>query len=105
MDGKTVAGKDSLYSSASIDADTRQLIIKVINTSATAQAVELNLQGKVKPQKTYNLVTLSSTEKFAYNTLDAPDKISPKQRSGNISSGKIAVGLAPLSVNVFKVSY
>ncbi|GAB3904443.1 alpha-L-arabinofuranosidase C-terminal domain-containing protein [Mucilaginibacter boryungensis] len=104
MNGNIIAGKDSLYSSASIDADMHQLIIKIVNTSAKAQAVEFDLQGKVKPKKTYSLVTLSSADKFTYNTLDAPTKISPVQRSGNIASGKILSNLEPMSVNVFRVS-
>jgi alpha-L-arabinofuranosidase len=103
MDGGVVAGKDSLYASASVDATTHELIIKVVNTSASAQPVELDLQGKAKPQKTYSVTTLSSTEKLAYNTLNDPLKISPKQSSGSVASGKIIIGLAPMSVNVFRV--
>jgi alpha-N-arabinofuranosidase len=105
MNGEVVAGKDSLYSSASMDAVTHELIIKVVNTSVTAQPVELDLQGKGKRQKTYSVTTLSSTEKMAYNTLDNPLKIAPKQSTGILASGKIVSSLAPLSVNVFRVKY
>ncbi|MES2277714.1 MAG: alpha-L-arabinofuranosidase C-terminal domain-containing protein [Bacteroidota bacterium] len=105
MNGAVVAGKDSIYSSASTDAATHQLIIKVVNTSATAQPVEINLQGKAKPQKTYNLTVLSSTEKYAYNTLAEPTNVAPKQGGGGIAGGKITTSLAPMSVNVFRVGY
>ena len=105
MNGDIVAGKDSLYASASVDADTHQLIIKAVNTANRAQTVEFDLRGKSRPKQAYSLVSLSSADKFAYNTLDIPDKISPKQSSGNITSGKITTNLAPMSVNVFRVMF
>jgi len=104
MNGEIIAGKDSLYSSAAQDAVTHELIIKVVNTSSSAQAVELDVQGKAKPQKTFSQTTLSSTEKYAYNTLDEPQKIYPKQSTGNVTANKIAVNLAPMSVNVLRVA-
>jgi alpha-N-arabinofuranosidase len=105
MIGEVVAGKDSIYSSASFDAATHDLIIKVVITSSSAQNIDIDLLGKTKPQKAYKQVSLSSTEKFAYNTLDDPLKITPKQSSGNISSDKINATLKPMSVNVFRVRY
>ena len=105
MNGEVVAGKDSIYSSASFDTATHELIIKVVNTSAASQNIDFDLQGKAKPQKTYSQLTMSSTEKFAYNTLDDPLKITPKQSSGNISAGKINAILKPMSVNVLRVTY
>jgi alpha-N-arabinofuranosidase len=105
MNGEVVAGKDSIYSSASTDAATRELIIKVVNISATNQPVEIELQGKARPQKVFGQTVLTSADKYAYNTLSDPLKISPKQSSGNISSGKIVSSLAPMSVNVFRVKY
>jgi alpha-L-arabinofuranosidase len=105
MNGEVVAGKDSIYSSASTDAATRELIIKVVNTSTSVQPVEIELQGKAKPQKVYSQTVLSSTDKYAYNTLNDPLKVSPKQNGGNVSSGKIVSSLAPMSVNVFRVKY
>ncbi|QKJ30338.1 alpha-L-arabinofuranosidase [Mucilaginibacter mali] len=105
MDGAVVAGKDSIYSSASMDAATHQLIIKVVNTSSVAQSVQIDLQGKGKPQKVYSQITLSSTDKFAYNTLANPLKVSPQQGGGGIQAGKINTSLQPMSVNVYKVNY
>lgn len=105
MDGAVVAGKDSIYSSASMDAATHQLIIKVVNTSSVAQPVQIDLQGKGKAQKTYSQTTISSTDKFAYNTLADPLKVSPQQGGGGIQAGKINTSLLPMSVNVYKVSY
>jgi len=105
MDGAVVAGKDSLYSSASVDAAKHELIIKVVNIATKAQSVELDLTGKAKPGKTYSQTILSSTEKYAYNTLSNPMKISPQNNGGSVSGGKIAASLAPMSVNVFRVGY
>jgi len=65
----------------------------------------LDLTGKAKPGKTYSQTILSSTEKYAYNTLSNPMKISPRNNGGSVSGGKIATSLAPMSVNVFRVGY
>lgn len=105
MDGAVVAGKDSIYSSAVMDAAAHQLIIKVVNTSSVAQSVQIDLQGKGKPQKIYSQTTISSNDKFAYNTLADPLKVSPQQGGGGIQAGKINTSLQPMSVNVYKVNY
>ena len=51
LDGGVVAGKDSLYSSATVDNATHELIIKVVNIASKPQAVELDMQGKAKAAK------------------------------------------------------
>lgn len=79
MNGKFVAGQDGqdgLFASAVIDKGTKTVIVKVINTSKTAQKVNLLLDG-IKGAGKAETTTLTCNEMDAENTLDNPEKIIP----------------------------
>ncbi len=90
MAGKPVAGQegqDGLFASAVWDKDTKTVIVKVANTSKTAQSIQLNLQG-IKGAPTAGTITLAHHEMDAENTLDQPERIVPKQGSIQCEAGK-----------------
>jgi len=95
-DGNVVAGKDSLYSSASIDKKNNTLIVKLVNTSAKAMPVNLDIAGKVNT--TGKWTELASANLLDINTLDDPKKIYPVDKALN---GR-EVTLMPHSVNVVR---
>lgn len=95
-DGNVLAGKDSLYSSASIDKKNNTLIIKLVNTSAKAMPVNLDIAGKINA--TGKWTELTSPNLLDINTLDDPKKIYPAEKTIN---GREAT-LAPHSVNVVR---
>ena len=45
MDGKPVAGQDSLYATASLDAPTGEIILKLVNAGSTPAQVQVNFNG------------------------------------------------------------
>lgn len=100
LDGKVLAGKDSLYSSAVIDKKNNKLIIKIVNTSARQQNVALNIEGAPKIG-TAEWTELTSAGLLDMNTLDNPDKIRPESKT---LTSKTAT-LAPRSVNVITYKY
>jgi alpha-L-arabinofuranosidase len=81
MDKKPVAGQegqDGLFASSVFDKTTGEIIIKVINTSKQSQPITLNLQD-VKGERTAETLTLSYSGSLDdENTLDQPEKITPK---------------------------
>ena len=81
MDKKPVAGQegqDGLFASSVFDKTTGEIIIKVINTSKQSQPITLNLQD-VKGERTAETLTLSYNGSLDdENTLDQPEKITPK---------------------------
>lgn len=93
-DGNVLAGKDSLYSSAAIDKKNNTLIVKLVNTSAKAMPVKLDIQGKINAAGKWT--ELTSAGLLDFNTLDEPKKIHPAEKAIN---GREAT-LAPHSVNV-----
>ena len=83
MNGKPVAGQtgqDGLFASSVYDAATGEIIVKVVNTSTTAQPILLNLVG-MKGVHTAETITLTHRNMDDENTLDRPDLIKPRQGS------------------------
>lgn len=81
MDKQPIAGQEGqngLFASSVIDKNEGTVIIKIINTSKTDQPVSVNLKG-MKGEKDVELLTLTSTEMDADNTLDNPEKIVPQK--------------------------
>lgn len=101
--GKVVAGADSLYASATMDANSHSLIIKLVNASSRPAAYTIltdnkNISGSGIMQ------VLSSVDKSAINTLEQPLALTPKGQAIKALAGKIPVTLAPLSFNVISIS-
>ena len=96
MDGKPVAGQDGqdgLFASSVYDKATGEIIVKVVNTSKQPQTVQLNLQG-IKGDRTAETLTLSHNGSMDdENTLDQPEKITPKTGSAKVEAGKKAAVL------------
>ena len=80
-------GQDGLFASSVFDKNTGEVIIKIINTSKTPQPVSVNLLG-MKGERTAKTLTLSHTGMDDENTLDAPEKITPKDGSVSLEAGK-----------------
>jgi alpha-N-arabinofuranosidase len=101
-DGKALTGQNSLYASAVKDANSKEIIVKLVNTSSTAQNIAINFKGTQLMQDG-TLITLKSPDLKDENTFTDPKKISPNE--SNINSGKetVTLELAPYSVNVLKL--
>lgn len=90
MDGKPVAGQDGqngLFASAVLDANANTVIVKVINTSKTAQNISLNLIG-LKGEKTAKTITLNHNGMDDENSIENPNKIAPVNGSVKCEAGK-----------------
>jgi len=99
----TPQAEESLYTSASLDERTHELIVKAINTTATARQAEIRLNagassGNVK------VTTLESADLKSENSFDQPKKVAPESSTSELRSGKAVVELKPYSVNVYRVS-
>jgi alpha-N-arabinofuranosidase len=105
LDGNVVAGKDSLYASAVIDKKTNELIIKLVNSFAAPQIIELNIDGIKLAKRNSTLLQLSGNDLYSYNKLDDLDKFAPIEILFPIRKNKFTQELLPYSVNVLKIPY
>lgn len=89
MDKKPVGGQegqDGLFASAVWDNDTKEYIVKVINTSDKAQPVTLDFKGLKKKNKLTSgkCITFHSDNLDADNTVDNPNVVLPKESKVSI---------------------
>lgn len=109
MQGQPIAGQegqDGLFASSVIDKPTGTVIIKVVNTSKEKQPIAINLNG-MKGERTTETLTLTCTDMMAENTLDEPEKITPKAGTLACTAGKkntvINDEIAPMTFRLYKV--
>ena len=110
MNKKPVAGQegqDGLFASSVFDKTTGEIIVKVVNTSKQTQPVTLNLQG-IKGNRTAETLTLSwSGSMDDENTLDQPEKITPKTGSitciGDKKQTVLNDQLPAMSFRIYKI--
>ena len=99
-------GQDGLYASAVSDKPSGEIIVKVVNTSRSAQDVTLNLQG-LKGDHTAQTLTLSHNGMDDENTLDNPTRITPRPGTCAVTAGKKAATiedqLPPMSFRLYRI--
>lgn len=98
----TPQANDGLYTSASLDERTHELIVKAINVSSSARSVDLDLGGATA-SGTARLTTLESPDPGAENSFDQPKKISPKSSELEVKAGHVPAQLGRYSLSVFRV--
>ncbi|MCZ4223175.1 alpha-L-arabinofuranosidase C-terminal domain-containing protein [Pedobacter rhodius] len=105
LDGKNITGQDGLYASAVTDKISKEIIIKISNTTDKAQNIDFNLAGK-RSLKTKGFVDeLSSSNLNQLNSFENPDAISPKRNPIIIKNKKLALTLKPYSFSVIKIPF
>jgi len=99
-------GQDGLFASSVFDKATGEVIIKIINTSKQSQPVSVKLVG-MKGTRTAETITLSHNGMDDENTLDNPEKITPKNGTLSVDAGKDATLLTDdipaMSFRLYKV--
>ena len=109
MQGRPVGnqdGQDGLYASAVSDKPSGEIIVKVVNTSRSAQDVTLNLQG-LKGDHQAQTLTLSHDGMDDENTLDNPTRITPRPGTCAVTAGKKAATIEdkvpPMSFRLYRI--
>jgi len=100
--GKQVSGENDLYASAVKDANTKEIIIKLVNTSSAKQEVSVDLKGE-KLTSAGSIITLASSSLQDENTFDNPKKIYPVESAYKLRNQKAEIALPAYSVTVLKL--
>ena len=104
LDGAAVTGQNKLYASAVKDENTKEVIIKVVNTSAKSQEMAVNLKGE-KLEGSAKVWTLTSDDLKAVNSFESPQKISPEESALFFKKREMNAKIEPYSMTVFSVKY
>jgi len=102
LNNDVVAGQDSLYASACIDAATKELIIKVVNASDKLQVNTLQLEG-VKKLASKGKLTVMQSDLTALNSFDSPTNVAPVESTIAIKGKTIQLNSSPYSFSVLRV--
>lgn len=102
-DGEMVTGQDGCYATASIDKSTKELIIKFVNSGATAQPVVFNIDGASAGKKTAVVTTLRSADKAAVNSFKAPKLVSPVKSTLVVNGKAVNVTIEPYTFKVIRL--
>jgi alpha-L-arabinofuranosidase len=99
-------GQNGLFASAAFDSQTNEVIVKVANTSRTAQPVQLNL-ANMTGATSARTITLSHSGMDDENSIQQPELITPKEGSVACTSEKkqlvITDQLPPMSFRIYRV--
>jgi alpha-L-arabinofuranosidase len=98
----TPQAEGGLYTSATIDDRTHELIVRVINTTANARPAEIQTNATVA-SATAKVIILQSTDLNAENSFEHPSAVAPVSSTAPVQSGTLSVQLAPYSVNVYRI--
>jgi alpha-N-arabinofuranosidase len=91
-----------LYTSATINQNTHELILKAVNYSPELRPVQLELGG-ITSSGTAEITTLANDDLKAENSFDHPTAVSPVSSTMQIKPGSVAVELRPYSVTVYRI--
>lgn len=103
QDGKALIGQHNLYASAVKDVNSKEIIVKLVNTASTPSDISIDLKGAKLGSKG-SLIRLVSANLQDENTFADPKKITPKQSEYKITKGNQQLNLPPYSVTVLKLT-
>lgn len=102
LNGRTIAGQDSLYVSASLDTAADELILKLVNVSARPQTRRIRLEGAYGMARESTLTVLQSSLGTDVNSLDKPMTVSPVQGTIKTGGKQLELSLPPASFTVLR---
>ena len=99
-------GQNGLFASAAYDAKTQEVIVKVANTSRTAQPVVLNL-ADVTTAGAATTWTLSHDGMDDENSIQRPELITPQKGTAQVVAGKkqatVSDQLPAMSFRIYRI--
>lgn len=98
----TPQAEGGLYTSASLDERSNELILKVINHSAAPRPAQIKLKG-IDVSGTAKVTTLASADLNAENSFDHPTAVAPESSTVDVRNGTISVQLRPYSLTVYRI--
>jgi alpha-L-arabinofuranosidase len=105
VNGSLKNAENGLYTSASIDQKSGELILKAVNPTAGARKLRVDLKGIGAVQGDGRLMVLASGDLKAENSLDQPARLAPVEKPLAPSSAGFDLTLDPQSFTVLRARY
>lgn len=94
---------EPLYYSASIENDTGDIIIKVVNVQENSVTAELNLADMELGTFTVKVFEMTGYDLGAENSFESPELIVPKQKDFILNSNRFTYEFSKQSITVFHI--
>lgn len=102
-ENKPVTGQQGLYASSVLDNKTKEVILKLVNSSSTPQVSNIELKGVAKTGPAAKVTMLISPALEGVNSLDNPMAISPTEGTMKIKGKKLNLTLPPYSLSIIRM--
>jgi alpha-L-arabinofuranosidase len=103
QNNQPLTGQDSCYASATINKNTNEIIVKLVNASGNAVQRDITFDGVKKLNSKATLTVLKGKYLEDVNSFTAPQNIRPADQSIQLKGKKLSVPLPAYSLNVIKV--
>ena len=100
---QTFALPAPVYSVASLKEDSREIILKTVNPTASAFATEVALSGVAAIASTARRTVLGSASLSDENTLDAPEQVAPVEDLVASPSTRFALNVPAYSLSILRI--
>jgi alpha-N-arabinofuranosidase len=103
QENKPLTGDNGLYASASFDEYTKEIILKLVNTTNSIQPVSIKLDGVRKLATKGKQIVLKSDDLNRVNSLDQPSLVSPVEQEIEIKGKMVKPSIMPYSLTVIRI--
>ncbi|UOB16497.1 alpha-L-arabinofuranosidase C-terminal domain-containing protein [Abyssalbus ytuae] len=100
--GTPLTGQQNLYASAVKDIAKKEIILKLVNTSAGSQRILLDIKDN-KMVKKAEIIVLKNDNLSAENSFSTPAKISPEVKKIKLKKGNTQITVEGYSLTIVKM--
>jgi alpha-L-arabinofuranosidase len=105
MNGSTDNSQQELYSSASLDRKSGEVILKIVNAGKEVRAARVDFSGIASLKGSAKQIVLVSGDLKAENSLDQSMRIAPVEKIITAAGRSLQVKLEPYSMTVLRTAY
>ncbi len=102
LDGSTKNGQQNLYASASLDKPSGEVVLKVVNATASQREAHINLSGAQGVKRVGKAYVLTSADLKSENSFETPMRVSPLERRLT-AAREFNYTFAPNSLTVLRI--
>ncbi len=102
-DGKPLVGQNGLYASATFDQNSKEIILKLVNSTDKEQKVTIALEGAKKLATKGTMTVMKSDDLTVFNSIEQPMKIVPIEQELTIKGKTVSNVLSASSFTVIKI--
>lgn len=103
LNSEAITGQNDLFATAAVDKKSKDVILKIVNTSDKAIEREIQFEGAGKLNAKGTMQLLRSDQLDAVNSIGQPKAVSPVEESVRVKGDKLNLSIAPYSLSVVKL--